>query len=211
MRVSLVQVTHQYPGFVLGPIDQEFSGTGLIVLTGSSGSGKSTLLRLLAGLHPPDSGSIRHNMEDLAKVSDSARSLLRRDQIAYSSQFPKFLDALDLKENLTYAARIRNSKTESPESILEKCGLTPQLTALPKKLSGGESSRANVARALIGRRSLICLDEPTSMLDKKCALQIRSLILSSSEHSLVIAATHDEKLKHAAKLCMILDNGKVMN
>jgi multiple sugar transport system ATP-binding protein len=130
----------------------------LMVLSGPSGSGKSTLLRMLAGLEPLDRGQILIGGQDIARVAPDKRgvSLLAQG-------FPLF-PHLTVAENIAFPLTMRRTSARAVSSrvaqLAELCGLEQHLTARPEALPVGLRQRAIMARAMVTRPRVICLDEP---------------------------------------------------
>jgi sulfonate transport system ATP-binding protein len=134
-------------------------GAGEIVgIVGGSGCGKSTLLRLISGLETPTAGSIVLNGEPVGGP---------REEIGFVFQEPRLMPWLTIRRNVAFGIRHlpeaeRNSRVEE---ALKRVGLTKFADNWPRELSGGMAQRAALARALVGRPSVLLLDEPFSALD----------------------------------------------
>ncbi len=193
------------PSFRLGPVSFATS-PGLHAVVGDSGSGKTTLLSLLAGLRPPSSGRVLFAGADLAALADADRARLRRRTVAYAAQAPVFLESSSVRENLLLAARLRGS-VDDGLALLASVDLAPFAERNPASLSGGELARVNACRAFVGDPPVVCLDEPTAMLDEANAERVRELVRRESERRCVVVATHDERLLERARLVLRLVGG----
>src|SRR3954447_17250463 len=124
-----------------------------VAIMGPSGSGKSTLMHLLGGLDTPTSGQVFFQGQDLHKMSDRERSLLRRNRIGFVFQFFNLLATLTAVENvalpLLLAGRPRREGRERALTSLERVGLAHRADHFPDEMSGGEMQRVAVARALV--------------------------------------------------------------
>jgi len=154
-------------------------------LVGESGSGKSTLGRMLLGLIPPDSGTIRVGGEDVSAIS--RRALARRIQPVfqdpYSSLNPRksvaSIVALPLAVLGISTARERRARALA---MLDRVGLPARYADVyPGELSGGQRQRVAIARALVVEPDIVLLDEPTSALDVSVQSQILNLLLDLKE------------------------------
>lgn len=201
LRLGLREVRVSYPGFTLGPVTAELEGPGLVSIVGPSGSGKSTLLSLVAGLLPPGSGGITYDGKDLRPLGDAARARLRRARVAVAVQQPYFLPEFDLAANLGFA------RCREPETWLARVGLAAQAHQAVAGLSGGEQARANTVRALGAGTPLVCLDEPTAMLDERNAAEMRGLIAAASRDRLIVVATHDLEMEEHSRALWRLERG----
>jgi len=143
------------------------------ILIGPSGCGKSTLIKTLAGIVPPDSGSIERRGEPLSAIAGFG--------IGYVPQHYGLLSWKNARANifLPLAVGAGKNKQAAPEAadILRTLGLEPLLRRYPDELSGGEKQRVALARALIHRPDLLLLDEPFSALDAFTAASSQELFL----------------------------------
>lgn len=173
-----------------------------VSIMGPSGSGKSTLMHLLGALDTPTSGRALFEGTDLATLSDSERSKLRRDRIGFIFQFFNLLPNLRAAENvalpLFLAGVGRKNALRRATECLERVGLSQRADHLPDELSGGEMQRVAVARALAPRPRAILCDEPTGNLDSANAKSILDLLRSLPDMgkeggagTSVIMVTHD--------------------
>lgn len=178
--------------------------TGII---GPNGSGKSTLLRVIAGLDKEFSGEIKYNNEILDKEIYQDMTLV--------SQKP-YLFRRTVYENLEYPLNIRGAnkkeKREKIDRIIERFQIQDLRNKKAHLLSGGESQKVNLARALIFRPSLLILDEPTSNIDpESMKIMEKEIIRFNKETSgTVLIVTHN--MEQARRLCdniIELEEGKV--
>ena len=129
--------------------------TGLL---GPSGSGKTTLLRAIVGVQVVASGSVRVLGEPTGAPSV-------RGQVGYLTQAPALYDDLTAQENVRYFARILNAPPSRVGEVLATVRLGELAGRVVRTLSGGEQARASLATALVGRPTVLVLDEPTVGLD----------------------------------------------
>jgi ABC-type lipoprotein export system ATPase subunit len=161
-----------------------------IAVVGPSGSGKSTLLHLMAGLDEPTLGSVTWPaLDDLPR--------LRPGPIAVVFQGPSLLPPLTVAENvalpLLLAGQGDASAAAAARESLERLDLSDLADKLPEEISGGQSQRAAVARALAGEPRLLLADEPTGQLDHESATAVIEVLLEAASHSdaALVVATHD--------------------
>ena len=156
-----------------------------VALMGPSGSGKSTLLNLLSGIDNPDNGQILLASNDLARASASTLTHIRRHHISTIFQFFHLLPTLTASENIELTLQIAGVAAQERKNrvneLLEAVELTSHANAHPDTLSGGESQRIAIARALAHRPKLILADEPTGSLDSKSGQKTLDLLKNLTE------------------------------
>ncbi|KIN60354.1 Lipoprotein-releasing system ATP-binding protein LolD [Sulfitobacter noctilucae] len=141
-----------------------------LALTGDSGSGKSTLLHIASGLEQPDTGAVRLDGTDLTQLDDSARALLRRNDIALVFQQFNLIPSLNVAANIAFQARLAGRADNAHiKTITAALGLDPYLGKYPETLSGGQQQRVAIARALAAKPKVLLADEPTGNLDENTA------------------------------------------
>jgi putative ABC transport system ATP-binding protein len=154
----------------------------LVAIMGESGTGKSTLLNLIAGLDAPDSGEIRFDGTALSSLDDTARTLLRRSAMGFVFQAFHLLPHLTIAQNvrlpLDLAGVARVEAEHRTRAVLEAVGIGALARDYPRTVSGGESQRAAIARALVHEPRLVLADEPTGNLDAESATQVLTLLAS---------------------------------
>jgi ABC-type lipoprotein export system ATPase subunit len=183
------------------------SGTWTAV-TGPSGSGKSTLISVVAGLLPPQAGTVTVTDARWDDLSRGARAEHRRRWVGLLAQRPAMLEALTVRENLQLTAGIRGFAGEPPvvEGLADRLALTRLLDQPVQILSGGERQRAALARALISSAPLLLLDEPTSQQDESSVDQVvRVLGEEVAAGRCVLTASHDPRVVSAAAGVVELD------
>ena len=169
-----------------------------VAIVGASGSGKSTLLGLLAGLDLPSSGSVTLAGEQLGRLDEDERAVLRGRFLGFVFQSFQLLPSLSAIENVMLPlelAGVREARREA-ERWLTRVGLSHRLKHYPKHLSGGEQQRVALARAFAPRPKLVLADEPTGNLDVATGHQIIELMFAINAESgtTLILVTHDEEI-----------------
>ena len=186
-----------------------------IAIIGSSGSGKSTLLHLLGGLDVPDSGNILINNQNINKLNDAERGVLRNKYLGFIYQFHHLLPEFTAVENVALPLLIRRDSRVAAEKkakeLLCSVGLSERLQHKPGELSGGERQRTAIARALVTNPKCILADEPTGNLDEKSAHEVFELIISLNKNlgSSLIMVTHNLELSKQADRVFELKEGKL--
>ncbi len=202
---------------VLAGASLELNAGELVVLLGRSGSGKSTLLHLLAGLDIPDRGRVLLGGEDLAHLSDAARTRLRRERLGFVFQFFNLVPTLTVEENLQLplelAGRLDRGGRERARALLDEVGLADRARQFPDRLSGGEQQRVAVARALVHEPDLVLADEPTGNLDLDTGLAVIELLdrLTRRAGKALFMVTHGREVLGVADRLLTLDHGRIVD
>lgn len=163
-----------------------------LVLVGPSGCGKSTVLRMLAGLISVTAGKISIDGKDITRLPPKDRD------ISMVFQNYALFPHLDVYDNVAFGLKMRGTpKKEIDDRVREAAallGIEPLLHKKPKELSGGQSQRVAVGRAIVRRPKVFLFDEPLSNLDAKMRTQMRAEIsrLHRRLKSTAIYVTHDQ-------------------
>ena len=177
-------------------VSLEVAAGEFVALVGESGVGKSTLLNCIAGLDHWDAGSVHLEGADLGQLDDTARTLLRRQQIGFVFQAFHVLPHLDVGQNIALPLMLlgRTDIAERVDAMLVGVGLQGFKDRLPQTLSGGQLQRVAIARALVHQPRLLLADEPTGNLDARTAAQVMdTLIAQTRQHgAAVVLVTHSE-------------------
>ncbi|ORA58227.1 ABC transporter ATP-binding protein [Mycobacteroides franklinii] len=160
----------------------------ILVLTGPSGCGKSTVLRALAGLLPPDSGTIRADGEKVVTTSRD-RAMVFQDNA--------LLPWRTVQSNIDLALKLggvpRQGRREAVQAWIDDVGLTGFEDYLPKSLSGGMRQRVQLARGLAGAPRAVMMDEPFGALDAQTRASMQRLLVDTwrTHPTTVVFVTHD--------------------
>ena len=175
-------------------LDASFAGGRLHTVTGPSGSGKTTLLHLLAGLDLPSVGSVSVLETQLSALGADARADFRRRHVALVAQEAGLIPFLSARENLELGLALRGLPDEGRIlDALVAVGLGDRVGQRVSRLSAGEQTRVQIARAVAVRPALLLADEPTARLDQANALAVANLLaqLARDTGAAVVCATHD--------------------
>ena len=170
---------------VLTDINFRLERGEMIFITGASGSGKSVLMKLAIALERPDSGQILIEGRDVAQLDETELLELRGDRMGIVFQEDSLFTGLTVYDNVAY----RLVEHDVPEDethhavmeVLNFVGLEQDAERLPWELSGGMRRRLELARALVGWRSIMLFDEPASGLDPLTAIHILDLIVRARD------------------------------
>jgi putative ABC transport system ATP-binding protein len=184
----------------------------IVAVLGPSGSGKSTLLHCMAGIFPPDSGTITFDGTRLDQMSDAARTKLRRTLFGFVFQFGQLVPELTAIDNIALPLLLDGvpRKTAYARAAawfgrLELDGLERRRTG---ELSGGQAQRVAVGRALVTTPKALFADEPTGSLDSLTGEKVMDLMvgMARAEGSAVVLVTHDVRVAaHADREVTVRD------
>ena len=188
----------------------------MVALVAPSGAGKSTLLHIAGLLEHPDSGDVLIAGENASKLSDDARTALRRRQIGFVYQFHHLLPEFSALENLVLPQMIAGlAKREAEKRALELLRylrVDQRASHRPAELSGGEQQRVAIARAVVNAPRLLLADEPTGNLDPKTAAHVfeslRQLVRESGLAALI--ATHNYALAAEMDRTVTIEDGAIV-
>ncbi len=171
--------------------DLSFRPGGITALIGPSGAGKSTLLSALAGFLTPSSGKVSYDGQDLTGTAPGARpiSILFQD----NNLFPHLSIGQNAGLGLQPKLRLSDSQKAQVATVLDQVGLHGMADRKPAALSGGQQSRAALARVLLADRPVILLDEPFAALGPALRSEMLDLVQKTLLRTdrTVIMITHD--------------------
>lgn len=198
---------------VLRGIDLTVERGDFLAIKGASGSGKTTLLSVLGLLIRPDGGEYRLDGNRLFEdEADDART--RNQWIGFVFQDHRLLPQYTVLENillptLAYQATSKREQMERALGLMRSTGIEALADRYPAGLSGGESSRVALCRALIMNPALVLADEPTGQLDADNTRAIAGLLAGMNREmgTTVIMVTHSDEMASYAKQVKILNKG----
>jgi putative ABC transport system ATP-binding protein len=205
----------QFTVKALRGVDIDVEAGEFTALMGPSGSGKTTLLNIIGGLDEPNAGSVMVDGHDLAKISSSARSDLRRNRLGFIFQSYNLIPVLSAVENTEFVLELRGvpakERRETAMKTLADVGLQGMEHRRPNQLSGGQQQRVAVARAIAGKPAFVLADEPTANLDSTTGTELIALMreLNQKQGITFLFATHDPKVLEAASRVVRLADGLI--
>ncbi len=197
----------------LREISLHVSAGEALAIAGRSGSGKSTLLALIGGLEQPDRGRILIDGRALWKAAHPARA--RREVVGFVFQRHLLLAALSARANvevpLIGAGMRHGARRARAMSLLEEVGIADRAEHLPSELSGGESQRVAVARALANEPRLLLADEPTGALDSTSSERVLDLLFRLREElgMTLVVVSYDPSVGARADRTLTLADGRI--
>jgi putative ABC transport system ATP-binding protein len=186
----------------------------VVAFMGPSGSGKSTLLHCLAGILEPDQGEVRYRGSRIDTLPDEVRSRLRRDDFGFVFQFGQLVPELSAMENVTLPLRLGGVGRRQAEvrawEWLERLEVNDVAAKRPGELSGGQSQRVAVARALITGPRVVFADEPTGSLDSLNGELVMTLLVDTArkQGATVVLVTHEPRVAAFADREVIVRDGR---
>lgn len=202
---------------VLKGIDFSVDRGEIAAVVGPSGVGKSTLLHILGGLERPSAGSVWIDSADVFGLSDAERARFRNRAVGFVFQFHHLLGDFTAVENVMMPLLIQGLEAAEArcraETLLERVGLSQRLDHLPTELSGGESQRVAVVRALAAQPRIILADEPSGNLDSERSAELHDLIweLARDLQQATVVVTHDASLAERADRIVRMEDGRVVD
>jgi len=192
---------------VLNGIDLEIEKGDFVSIRGESGAGKSTLLNILGSLDNYDEGEVTINNNNLNEYPAKNLHKFRKENIGFIFQHHYLLPDFTVLENVMIPLLLldisKADAADKSEKMLDRIGLKHRISHFPSQISGGESQRVAVARAVVQQPPLVLADEPTGNLDSKntekfiellCALQQEyQLTVLVVTHEISLAETADHK------------------
>lgn len=198
----------------LTDIDLDVHSGEVVALVGDNGAGKSTLVKVLAGVHPPDTGSITFGGEEVT-LSTPMAAIDRG--IATVFQDLALCDNLDVVQNLFLGREVVPLRLDEVAMEVKAWELLRQLAAkIPSvripiaSLSGGQRQTVAIARSLLGEPKLIILDEPTAALGVAQTAEVLNLVERLRDTGLaVILISHNmEDVRAVADRVVVLRLGR---
>lgn len=214
-------LTLSYPGAhdrpALNGVDVTITAGESTAIMGPSGSGKSTLLHVLAGILAPTSGTVLWQGRELGRLSDAARTRMRRSDFGFVFQAGHLLPELPAVENIALPLMLggtsRSDATRRAEALLSLLDLAGFGSRRPGELSGGQAQRVAIARALVGAPGIVFADEPTGALDQDTGAEVMGHLVrrcAEAGTSLVVV-THDEQVAACCERTIRLRDGRVLS
>lgn len=173
-------------------------------IMGPSGSGKTTLLNVVSTIDKPTSGQVIIDGKETNRLNKRQLALFRRRELGFVFQDFNLLQTLTVKENIIFPLTLDNVSVKEQDArvhrIAEKLGIAHILNKRTYEISGGQSQRTAIARAIIHDPKLILADEPTGNLDSKAAKDVLETLqmLNREEGATMMMVTHDPQ---AASYC----------
>lgn len=204
MEITISNLRKSYDGRqVLDVKEGRVRSGSRTAIVGPNGAGKSTLMKIIAGLESPDEGAVLYDGNNQFPQMD----------VTLVFQKP-YLISSTVEKNIAYPMKLRGFSPEQIEKRITELTEELNLTGFRKqkswKLSGGETQKVALARALSFRPKLLLLDEPTANIDPYTTSEIERMLLSITDTT-IIMVTHN--LAQAKRVCddiIMLHEGQIV-
>ena len=203
MNITFEKLQKSYDGRKVLDINKGIIKSGSrTAIIGPNGAGKSTLLKILAGLEVPDSGTVFY--DNVSKFP--------QNDITMVFQKP-YLISTTVEKNIAYPMKLRGFSDDEIEKriteLTEELGLADLRKQKTWKLSGGETQKVALARALSFKPKLLLLDEPTANIDPYSSSEIEKMLIKASAHTTIVLITHNlAQAKRVSNEAIMMHEGK---
>ncbi len=213
-NIKKVFLTDEVETHALAGMHLDIESGEFVAVTGPSGCGKSTLLSILGLLDTPSEGTYWLNGTDASDLTLSQRARIRNREVGFIFQNFNLIGDLTVFENvelpLTYRRMPSSERREMTKAALDRVEMAHRMKHYPSQLSGGQQQRVAVARALVGKPSILLADEPTGNLDSKNGAAVMDLLGElHQEGSTILMVTHDPRYADFAQRNIHLFDGKI--
>ncbi|MBR6626777.1 MAG: ABC transporter ATP-binding protein [Lachnospiraceae bacterium] len=215
----MIRMTGINKGYMLGeeklPILKNINFTvekgEYVAILGPSGSGKTTLMNIVGCMDEMDSGEYYLDGLAVHETPQDGLTEIRNKKIGFIFQNYQLIPTYNILQNIVMPLLARGMTYGEAEAAcmntIELLGLTNRISHKPGELSGGQKQRVSIARALVGRPSILLADEPTGALDQSSGKDVLRLFreLNDMGHTIVMI-THDSQVaKSAGRIVRIVD------
>ena len=210
-RVRKVFTTDEIETHVLSDVDLTIDSGEYVAIAGPSGCGKSTLLSILGLLDVPTAGEYLLDGAALHGLTATELAHVRNRRVGFIFQSFNLIGDLSVAENvavpLLYRGVPAEERRRSVDEALRRVGMEHRSKHDPSQLSGGQQQRVAVARAIVGKPSILLADEPTGNLDSKNGALVMDLIRDLHAGGATICmVTHDPRYaEHAGRTIHLFD------
>ncbi len=207
MSLEISNLTKQFGAqTALSDVNININKNEIIGLLGPNGAGKSTLMKSIVGALKIDHGQILFNGKDI-----TANDIESKKNIGFLPENNPLYNDMFIKEYLNLVSEIHNVQSSKIDDVIEKVGLTPEISKKIGQLSKGYKQRVGLAQAILHEPDLLILDEPTNGLDPNQIIEIRNVIKEIGQQKTVILSTHI--MQEVEALCsrvILINQGRII-
>ncbi|WMJ79726.1 ABC transporter ATP-binding protein [Clostridium sp. MB40-C1] len=187
-----------------------------IAVMGPSGSGKSTLLKVISSIITPSAGEVIIKGYNVNNLDDDGRREFRRKNFSFVFQDVKLIKDLTIKDNILYPLLLEKKKEQEDIEYRVNHSLSLleiETLALKRvgQLSGGQSQKGEIARAIAQDKGIMFLDEPTSKLDFNSTKKVMKILrsINKKEGKTIFLVTHDPFVASYANRVLFIKDGEI--
>jgi ABC-type Fe3+/spermidine/putrescine transport system ATPase subunit len=200
-KLELINIEKKFQGnkkihdedvFTMANINLTINSGEFLSVLGASGCGKTTLLKLMTGLIKPDKGIILEDGKDITQMP------VHKKNYAMVAQQPLLFPNMTLMDNICFGLKMKNvnkaQRIAAASIMINKLKLQGLGNRYPSQLSGGQSQRGAIARALVSNPKVLFMDEPFSALNEELRTEMKEIIkeLHRNSNLTIIFVTHDK-------------------
>jgi putative ABC transport system ATP-binding protein len=219
--ITATNLVKRYPAgrssfIALQDINLSIEKGEFVGFVGPSGSGKTTVLNLIGALDSPSEGKVTVLGSDTRDLGNLGSARLRSQHLGFIFQTYNLLPVYTVYENVEFPLLLLDMPAQDRKKAvmeaLEWVGLTDKAKSRPSQLSGGESQRVAVARAMVKKPEIVLADEPTANLDAANSHNILGTMVSLNRElkTTFVFATHDAKVISYLRRKITLNDGRVV-
>ena len=218
----MITMKHINKGYMLGeeklPIlkDVEFhvDEGEFVAILGPSGSGKTTLMNIIGCMDVMDSGEYYLDGMAIHETPENELTQVRSEKIGFIFQNYQLIPTYNVMQNIIMPLLMRGeSKKQAEEECMDTIkllGLDHRIAHKPSELSGGQKQRVSIARALVGKPSILLADEPTGALDQSSGKDVLRLFSELNDMgNTIVMITHDLNVAKSARRIVKIVDGRL--
>ena len=214
-KLSKIYQTGENQTQALQDISLDIFQGDYLSIQGPSGGGKSTLLAIIGLLDQATSGDYHISETSVTQLTANQMAKVRNKEIGFIFQDFNLIGDMTVSQNvelpLIYRGVDKKQRQALVNEVLARVNMSARAQHLPNQLSGGQQQRVAVARALVGKPTLLLADEPTGNLDTKNGDSVMQLLAELNEQGVTICmVTHDSRYAHFAKRTVKLLDGQIV-
>jgi len=223
VQPPIVRLQHVRKTYVQGKIEVhavndvslDIQAGDFAALCGPSGSGKTSLLNLIGGLDVPNAGKVWVDGVDLASLSRSELSEVRKNRIGFVFQAYNLIPVMTAYENAAFVLDLQEveeaEKYRRVMKTLKAVGLEGLEHRRPDEMSGGQQQRVAIARAIVTRPAIVLADEPTANVDSETAKSLLNMMADLNEQQGItfLFSTHDQHVMDKAQRIIQVHDGQI--